>query len=213
MCCRLSWGAEPFFSGYNSGMSTIVFPTADYPVVLPPARFTTEEYLAMVDAGFLEGKKVELIDGVIVAMSPAGVPHNYFLMNLNRLFAPLWDRAFVSIQGTLPIYEGQVFDPDFMLLRLRPDGYKHEHPKPQDVQLVIEAAASSLSRDRKHKLPVYASAEILEYWIADLDHDRLLVHREPEGAGYKLVQTLEGDALVSPLAAPDFSLTVRQMFE
>lgn len=194
-------------------MSTIVIPTADCPVVLPPAKFTSEEYLAMVDAGFLEGKKVELIDGVIVAMSPAGVPHNYFLMNLNRLFAPLWDRAIVSIQGTLPIYEGQVFDPDFMLLRLRPDGYKREHPKAQDVQLVIEAAASSLTRDRKHKLPVYAAAGIQEYWIADLDREQIIVHRDPFEDMYRSMQILSGEERLSPLAASDFSLTVRQMFE
>jgi Uma2 family endonuclease len=194
-------------------MSTLVFPTADYPLALPPAKFTNQEYLAMVDAGLLEGKKVELIDGVIVAMSPAGIPHNYFLMNLNRLFAPLWDRALVSIQGTLPIGDGQVFDPDFMLLRLRTDGYKHEYPAAQDVQLLIEAADSSMTRDRKHKLPVYARAGIQDYWIADLGNQVLLVNREPAGEVYKSALMLEFDAVISPLAAPDFSLTVRQMFE
>jgi Uma2 family endonuclease len=79
--------------------------------------------------------------------------------------------------------------------------------------LLVEASASSLNHDQQIKLPTYAEAGIQEYWIADLDNERLLVHREPAGARYKSVQTLEGDASISPLAAPDFSLTVRRMFE
>jgi Uma2 family endonuclease len=197
----------------NSNMSTLVYPTADYPVVLWPARFSSEEYLAMVDAGFLEGKRVELIDGVIVAMSPAGPQHNQFLGRLNQLLAPIWDKGEVWIQGTLSVADAQVFDPDAMLLRKKENGYKQQLPTPADVLLLIEASASSLNHDQQVKLPIYAEAGIQEYWIADLDNERLLVHREPEGAVYKSVQTLAGDALISPLAAPDFSLTVRQMFE
>lgn len=167
----------------------------------------------MVDAGFLEGKRVELIDGVIVAMSPAGPQHNQFLGRLNQLLAPVWNKGEVWIQGTLSVVDAQVFDPDVMLLRKKENGYKHQLPIPADVLLLVEASASSLHHDQQIKLPIYAEARIQEYWIADLDNERLLVHREPVGATYQSVEILEGDAVVSPLAAPDFSLTVRQMFE
>jgi hypothetical protein len=121
-------GAGKRTLGYNSSMSTLVYPTADFPVVLRPARFSTEEYLAMVDAGFLEGKRVELIDGVIVAMSPAGPQHNQFLGRLNQLLAPIWDKGEVWIQGTLSVVDAQVFDPDVMLLRKKENGYKQQLP-------------------------------------------------------------------------------------
>jgi Uma2 family endonuclease len=194
-------------------MPTLVYPTAEFPVVLPPAKFTSKEYLAMVDAGFLEGKKVELIDGVIVAMSPAGSEHNQFLILIVDLLVPVLEKYQLAIQGTLTVAEGQVFDPDVMLLQRRAGGYKHRKIEPADAVLVIEAAASSFGNDRTIKLPAYAQAGIQEYWIADLDNERLFVHREPAGATYQSVQVLEGEAVVSPLAAPDFSLTIRQMFE
>lgn len=167
----------------------------------------------MVDAGFLEGKKVELIDGVIVAMSPAGPQHNQFLILIVDLFAPLLQKSQLAIQGTLSVSEAQVFDPDVMLLRKKENGYKQQLPGPDDVLLLVDASASSLHSDQQIKLPIYAQAGIQEYWIADLDNERLLVHRDPAGSLYNSVQTLEGDALVSPLAAPGFSLEVRRMFE
>jgi Uma2 family endonuclease len=194
-------------------MSAIVIPTADYPVVLSPARFSSEEYLAMVDAGLLEGKKVELIGGVIVEMSPAGTQHTQFLILIVDLFAPLLQRYQIGIQGTLSLIQGQVYDPDFMLLKRKVGGYKHRHPQPVDVQLVIEAAASSLNRDQQFKLPAYATAGIQEYWIADLDNEQILVHRDPMGATYQSVQILKGEDQITPLVAPEFSLSVRQMFE
>ncbi len=109
--------------------------------------------------------------------------------------------------------EGHVFDPDFMLLRQRPDGYKTKLPDASDVQLVIEAAESSLRKDQQIKAPAYAAAGIPEYWIADLDREQLLIYRNPEGGAYKTVEVRQGDDLVSPLAAPEFSFAVRRAFD
>lgn len=176
-------------------------------------RFRTDEYLAMIDKGVLgPSNKVELIDGMIVDMSPAGARHNHVLFQLTTLFAPALDRAVVAVQGTLVVAEGQVFDPDFMLLRRKPGGYKTALPTPADVLLLIEAADSSLKRDREIKLPVYAAAGIAEYWIADLDTESLIVHRQPRGDHYAESRTLVGDQSVSPLEPADFSLTVRDIF-
>ncbi|MGD9632709.1 MAG: Uma2 family endonuclease [Pirellulales bacterium] len=181
---------------------------------LPLGRFSTAQYLRMIDVGVLGPEDhVELIDGVVVEMSPAGIPHNGFLINIIRTMAPLLDRFEFAVQGTLTVAEGQVFDPDFMLLDRRPDRFKTKLPDAKDVRLVIEAAESSLPRDQKVKMPKYAAAGIPEYWIADLVHEVMLVHRDPQPAGYGQIQTLRGDDLVSPLAAPDFSFAIRQAFE
>src|SRR5258705_10095974 len=100
-----------------------------------------------------------------------------------------------------------------MLLRMRPDGYKAKLPDASDVQLIIEAAASSLPRDQLIKLPVYAAAGIPEYWIADLDQEQLLIYRDPEGSQYRTCETRKGDEVVSPLAAPELSFAVRLAFD
>jgi len=156
---------------------------------------------------------VELIEGIVVAMSPAGIPHNGFLINIVDLFAPLLGRFKFAVQATLTVAEGQVFDPDFMLLDRRPDNFKSKLPDASDVRLVIEAAESSLPRDQKVKMPIYATAGIPEYWIADLAHETLIIHRDPQPGGYRQIETRSGDEMVSPLAAPEFSFAVRKAFD
>ncbi|HVT29058.1 MAG TPA: Uma2 family endonuclease [Lacipirellulaceae bacterium] len=168
----------------------------------------------MIDNGVLApDDHVELIGEVIVEKSPAGIPHNHLLMQIVRLFAPLLSRFEIAIQGTLTVVEGHVFDPDFMLLRQRPHGYKTKLPDASDVQLVIEAAESSLHKDQQIKAPVYAAVGIPEYWVADLDREQLLVHRNPEGGAYKTLEIGQGDDLVSPIAAPEISFPVRRAFD
>ncbi|HEX5470345.1 MAG TPA: Uma2 family endonuclease [Lacipirellulaceae bacterium] len=195
-------------------MATISQADVDLVDVVPLHRFSTADYLGMIDKGVLgPDNHVELIGGVIVEMSPAGIPHNHYLIRIVRLFAPLLARFEFAIQGTLTVAEGHVFDPDFMLLRQRPDGYKTKLPDASDVQLVIEAVESSLRKDQQIKAPAYAAARIPEYWIADLDREQLLIHRQPEGGAYKAVETRRGDDLISPLAAPEFSFAVRRVFD
>ena len=189
-------------------------PTADFPEFLSLKRFSTSDYLQMVEAGVLgKDDHVELIAGMIVDISPAGSRHNYFLGRLNRLFARIWDKGEVWVQGTLNVAEGQVYDPDFLLLRPKPGGYKEQLPTAQDVLLVVEAAEISLRADQQVKLPVYAKAGISDYWIADLQREVLIVHRLPEASHYRSVEEFHGDDVVSPLAAPEFSFPVRQAIE
>jgi Uma2 family endonuclease len=195
-------------------MATISQPDAALVEIVLLHRFSTADYLGMIEKGVLgRNDHVELIGGVIAEMSPAGIPHNHFLITAVEIFAPLLGKYKVAIQGTLTVAEGHVFDPDFMLLRRRPDGYKTKLPDASDVQLVIEAAESSLRKNQQIKLPVYAAAGIPEYWIADLDQEQLLIHRNPEGGAYKTLEIRQGDDLVSPLAAPEFSFAVRRAFD
>jgi Uma2 family endonuclease len=195
-------------------MATIVQSTTDLLQIVPLHRFSTADYLEMIDKGVLGSKdRVELIGGMIVEMSPAGIPHNHCLICLVRLFAPLLSKFELAIQGTLTVSEGQVYDPDFMLLGRGEDGYTTRLPQSSDVVLVIEAAESSLRRDQQIKMPVYAAAGIPEYWIADLDRETLIVHRDPAAESYASIENRRGDDVVSPSAAPELAFAVRQMFD
>ena len=68
--------------------------------------------------------------------------------------------------------------------------------------------SSSIATDRDVKGPLYARAGIPDYWIFDLDVDRLLVLREPAADGYRLVQVFTRGQQVAPLFAPDFPVDV-----
>jgi len=198
----------------STAYSTYVGPPGVGPITLPVSPLSTEQYLQMIDAGILGPEdKVELIGGLITPMSPAGPEHNSSLIFLTEMFAKVVDQYHLLIQGTVVLAEGHVFDPDLALLRRKPEGYKRALPRAEDVLLIVESAASSLPRDRHVKLPIYAAAGIQEYWIADLERETLTVFREPEGVAYRTERTLSGDETIAPLACPELSLRVADIFD
>lgn len=195
-------------------MATVSFSmTGSGSVELPLRQFDADDYMAMVEAGVFEPRgRVELIGGYVVDMSPANSEHNYVIMRLNELFVPLMPQFKVWIQSTLRIDQRNVFDPDLALLRLREQSYKAALPTPADIALLVEVAGSSLRTDAGVKLPIYAKHGIQDYWIADLDREVLIVHRQPDGKNYADKQELASNARVAPLAAPEFLIAVADIF-
>lgn len=197
---------------------TIISPTIDVgappgTVRLPVGKLSTEQYLRLIDAGaWAEGQRVELFGGYLVPMAPSGPQHSYSILNLADLFAPALPHFRLAIQITLAVSEGNVFDPDLMLLH-KHDRLKTELPCAADVALLLESSSSSLDRDQKAKLPAYAAAGIGEYWILDLNRQQLLVHRDPHGEAYRDVRTLAGDDEIAPLALPSLTIRIAAFFE
>jgi Uma2 family endonuclease len=195
-------------------MATVLFPIGGAaPVALSLRKFDADDYLAMAQAGFFHGQpRVELIDGYIVNMSPAGPEHNFVVMQLQELFAPLIGQFKLWIQGTLRISSGHVYDPDFALLQKIPGRYRHAWPTPAEVHLIAEVADSSRSRDLSVKLPEYANAGIVEYWVADVPREVIIVHRGPRDGKYSDVTEHANDQIVNPLIAPQLSIVVGDIF-
>ncbi len=81
-------------------------------------------------------------------------------------------------------------------------------PTPRDTLLVVEVSRTTLRLDREVKLPLYAAAGITEYWIVDLEAERIEVHRKPGPKRYDRVQRLARGEAISPAALPDVVLRV-----
>jgi len=177
---------------------------------LTPRRFTVDEYRRMGEVGVLAAdERVELLNGEIVTMSPIGAPHHGTVLRVSTLlFQRFADVALVSVQGPAAIDQYSESQPDLMLLRKRADYYASGHPTPQDILLLLEVADSSLATDRRVKIPLYARNGVIEAWIVDLVHHRLLVYRDPEPGGYKVCRTLSRGHDVSPSAFPDRPIAV-----
>src|SRR5262245_13822642 len=98
-----------------------------------------------------------------------------------------------------------------ILLKPRADFYRTALPRPADVLLLIEIADTSLRYDRNVTLPLYVEGGVEEYWIVDLDHDVVELHREPAGDGYRSVERVGRGSRVAPRAFPDFVLAVDEI--
>ena len=174
--------------------------------------FSIEEYEPMVEAGIIaRDERVELIEGEIVEMSPIGDPHAAFVANLTHLLVNrVGDRARVWVQGPVRVPPRSKPQPDLALLRAR--SYVHAGATTDDVLLVIEVADTSLRYDRTVKLPLYARAGIMEYWLIDANAETLEIHRSPDGERYAEHRRASRGEGVAPLAFPDATFPVDAIF-
>jgi Uma2 family endonuclease len=178
-------------------------------VPVPKRLFTVEEYYEMARAGILKpDERVELLDGEIVRMNAIGSPHAWCVNRLTGFFFRIEDRLKVGPQNPLRLNDRSEPEPDVVILQ--PDTPEDRHPEPADVFLVIEVADSSISVDRRRKRPMYARAGIPEYWIVDLNADRVEIYRDPlpSRGRYRSATLLGRGDTVSPLFAPDIEVDV-----
>ena len=176
--------------------------------IVPPSnvrRWRRVEYERLVELGVFEpGERLELIDGQLVLREPHGSRHaatiRRALAALRRSIGETW-----QIDSQLPIAldDDSEPEPDVAVLARDPHGYAAAHPS--SAVLIVEVADTSYRIDREFKASLYARARIPEYWIADLTHDALVVHRDPEpattaiyGWRYRTVEMLRPPASVTP---------------
>lgn len=178
-------------------------------------QFTLDQYQRMIEAGVFdeaEYRRLELLRGEIVPMSPIGVPHFRMVNILNRwsTSSTSSDEAEVSVQN--PIFvppNHSAPEPDLAWLRAKDyTGY----PLPEDVLLVIEVADTTLRKDTDVKAAIYAEGGVVDYWVVDLVGEVVLVHRDPRDGQYRAITTAHGDDEISPLSHPSAVLNVGETF-
>jgi Uma2 family endonuclease len=153
--------------------------------------------------------RIELIEGEIFEMSPIGSNHASHLKRINKLFTRLIpENLFSSVQDPLQLGDLSEPEPDFMLLKPSPDFYSSHHPTADDVLLLIEIADSSLAFDQNQKLHLYATYNIPEYWLLNLNDNCLEVYRKPHGEVYAEKTTLYSGDNVTLSQLPEISIQV-----
>jgi hypothetical protein len=77
-------------------------------------RWTVKDYFRMAAAGLFDDRRVELIEGDIVATAAQGYPHQLSITRISRLLlAAFTSSDWVVIQGTLVLPRHGAPDPDF----------------------------------------------------------------------------------------------------
>ncbi|MEQ8819609.1 MAG: Uma2 family endonuclease [Sumerlaeia bacterium] len=174
------------------------------------AKFSLADYHRMIDAGILDHRKVELIEGEIVEMSPSGPPHIRAIMNLLEAFAGLVAAQHASLlcQSGLAIPDQDSCpEPDLALVTYGL-GRSDNAIEATQAFAVIEVADSTLATDRRVKLPLYARAGIAEFWIVNLIDDCIEVYRAPDQTSgtYSEKRIVRRGESVCLLAFPDFEV-------
>ncbi len=83
-----------------------------------PYRFTREEYHRMGESGLFEGKRVELLDGEIITMSPQSSPHAAAVYRAARALARVLEPAFF-VREQFPIVLDGESEPEPAIARTR----------------------------------------------------------------------------------------------
>jgi len=155
-----------------------------------PVRFTADEFMQLVRHPPVADwtGKIELVDGEIVRMSPANIPHwrvqHGAAQQLRQAFEPAGPGWLVGPEPTVRFADGTVRLPDIGVLR-EPD-LSLAIFDVAALFLAVEVADTSLRIDLGAKLRAYADAEIAHYWVIDVNARRLIAMSRPEAGGYQL---------------------------
>jgi Uma2 family endonuclease len=167
-----------------------------------------DEYALLVDDGRFEDEHVELLDGVIVKMSPQGEGHAHVVARLTELLVlALSGRATVRPQCSFVAGETSQPEPDLAVVRA-PRSIKDPHPR--EAFLIVEVAQTSLAKDRGVKARLYASAGVGEYWVVDLQSMTIEVRTQPSESGYARCRTARVGDAIRLVAFPDAEIHVAE---
>jgi Uma2 family endonuclease len=162
-----------------------------------------------------EGRRIILIRGELLELGPMN-PLHATGVSLAIPFMMFCCRTGEHLRTQLPLVLGLDLDPvpDLAIVTGSPRDYVETHPS--TASLVVEVADSSLFFDLTTKAELYATANIAEYWVVDLENKQLHVFRDPQpvpenGNAYRTHLTLASAERVSPLAKPDASVSVAEL--
>ena len=172
------------------------------------AKWTLDEYHHMIATGILDERRVELLKGEIVEMSPEGEPHAYFSSEAGEyLTRLLGDRAMIRPSKPITLPNDSEPEPDIAVVQRLGREYLEHHPYPENIFWLIEYSDSSLDKDLQTKSKIYAEVGLLEYWVVNLKKRQVVVFREPEDGEYASKVTLNGGTIYL-LAFPDVAISV-----
>jgi Uma2 family endonuclease len=152
-----------------------------------PFRFSADDYLRMIDATIFGDADVELMDGVLIEMSPSNTQHGRLLVQcvyqLELIFAK---SGFAVYSDVITLFDdSNVRAPDIAVVDK--DIGERKQLIPADILLAVEIAGSTLNVDIGRKRIDYATAGIRNYWVVDIEGRRTHCYTDPQGADYAAI--------------------------
>jgi Uma2 family endonuclease len=173
-----------------------------------PVKLTAEDYLNLASAGALDAySKTELIDGVIVAVSPQHSRHARVQALFLRRLADAIDRLGagleVWVEASIRISGQQVPQADIVVTNYR--GPPSVLPA-STVSLVVEIADTTAKFDRTAKARIYAEGSIPEYWVVDTQAGEVARFWGPAAQGYQNERPVPLGTIVEAATLPGLAV-------
>ena len=176
-------------------------------------KLSVKDYEKMIDIGIFDGDdRVELLDGVIVEISPKKTGH----ANINDeiaefLITAFAGRAVVRNQNPIVLDDFSEPEPDVVMAQPPRSRYADAHPTGKDVLLVVEVSDTTVVKDRG-KAFNYARAGIAQYLLFNVNTNEIEDYREPATDGYRFKQTHDRNAVFNLVAFPEVVIKVADLF-
>ncbi len=182
-----------------------------------PYRWTREEFFQMIELGWFQDKRVEMIGGEVMEMAAQLDIHLASITLTGEALRAVFGCGYwVRVQGSLDLSPHGIPSPDLAVRQGSPQAAPRTIAK--SALLVVEVSDTTLAYDRNYKSSLYAAGGIADYWIVNLVQRQLEVYRDPVadstqlfGFRYNSRTILDPSDKVSPLAAPQASITVADL--
>lgn len=180
-------------------------------------QWSRREYARMAEVGFFTDKRVELIEGQIIVLSPMGSMHATAVALVAKALESIFSTDGV-VRWQMPFVAGEYSEPepDIAVVTGTIRDYRDQHPS--HALLLVEVADTSLTYDRETKASLYARAGVAEYWIINLVDQCVEVYRQPHydaqapfDFSYAPPSILVVGDQLAPLARPEAIIAVADL--
>jgi Uma2 family endonuclease len=182
-------------------------------------RFTRDQYRAMAEHGFFDGRRVCLLHGVVIDMAAMKEPHVSGVSAVSHALRGAFGAGFnVRTQAPLDVDAMNDPEPDVAVVPGDFRTYRNSPTPPHAsvALVVVEVADSTLTQDTSTKPELYATAGVLDYWVVDVVNNVLLVFRDPYllpggTKTFRSYATLTATDTVTLLAVPNTPIPVADL--
>lgn len=178
------------------------------PDSLQPFPLRIEDYELLDRAGVFEGRRVELIEGVIIAVNSEYRPHtrvkNELMYRLRRALEALGSNLEALVEPTLALPPRNMPEPDVVVASVSPN--ENDYFRLPDMVLVIEVGASTLRSDLDTKRRMYATHQLPEYWVVDVHGREVHQFWGPGDGVFESERTIPLAGELRSLTMPDLAI-------
>lgn len=176
-------------------------------------RYSVERYFELAKKGVIAAQdRVELLDGLIVAMAPQTTPHASAIHRVGSVLkGKLGDAGVMRVQMSFLAGRESAPEPDIAIVPGNPDDYTRRHPTRAD--LIVEVAETSVVQDRITKAAIYARAGVPCYWIINMRDRRVEAFSQPDRwkSQYTSFLRVTGKQTLTIDAYPDVAFAANEL--